>query len=89
MSVGDYLGRLVWALPLVLVLLGGVLTAIKRGWLRLPLLAPPAGGATKLVQSIGVAPGQRLLVIEFEGARLLVGSHRGGLVALDRREGAR
>ena len=52
-------------------------------WLR--RLVPAAlagGGAARVVQSVMLGGGARLLVVEFDGTRLLVGQGRAGLVRL-------
>jgi flagellar biogenesis protein FliO len=74
-------------LPLVLLLAGGVLYAAKRGWLRLPgmamtVAAPRGCDVLRVVQSLGVGPGVRLVVVEFDGRPLLLAVHRGGVAAL-------
>ena len=76
--------RLALVLPLILILLGGVLYAAKRGLIRLP-------GTTvgplplRLVQVVAVTPGTRLAVAEFGGATLLIGVGRDGVRVLARR----
>lgn len=87
MSAGEYLSRLGVALPLVLVLLGVAYYAAKRGWLpmlRLPgEKLPGSPPALRLVQTVGLGPGARLLVVEFDGRRLLLATHRGGISRVD------
>ncbi len=87
MSAGEYLSRLGVALPLVLALLGAAYYAAKRGWLPMvnapgarPADLPPA---LRLIQTIGLGPGARLVVVEFDGRRLLLAAHRGGVSRLD------
>jgi hypothetical protein len=41
----------------------------------------------RVVQSLPLGPGSRLLVVEFGGRRVLVGQARGGLVALAEADG--
>lgn len=43
----------------------------------------------KVVQTLPLGPGSRLLVVEFGGQRLLIGQGRGGLVRLDGAESER
>jgi len=75
--------RLAVALPLLLLLLGGLLLAAKRGLIRLP-------GATlgtaplRIVQVATLGPGARLAVVEFDGERLLLGVARDGITRLVR-----
>lgn len=45
------------------------------GWPREP-------GPARVIQSLSLGPGSRLLVVEFAGRQLLIGQARGGLVAL-------
>lgn len=85
MTAVDYLERLGVALPLVLTLLGGSYYAVRRGWLRLPGAVVPGAPATavRLVQAAGLGPGARLVVVEFDGRRLLLAAHRGGVSLID------
>ncbi len=87
MSAGEYLSRLGVALPLVLALLGAAYYAAKRGWLsvlKLPGAALPGlPPVLRLVQTIGLGPGARLVVVEFDGRRLLLASHKGGISRID------
>lgn len=79
--MSDALVRLAVVLPLLMIALGGVLWAVKRGLIRLP-------GATiglaplKIVQVVILGPGARLAVVEFAGARLLLGVSRDGITRL-------
>jgi hypothetical protein len=41
----------------------------------------------RVVQSMPLGPGSRLLVVEFGGRRVLIGQARGGLVALAEADG--
>ena len=50
-------------------------------WLK--RLVPGSDGPLRIVQAVMVGGGSRLLVVEFDGARLLVGQSRNGLVRLD------
>ena len=75
--------RLALVLPLILLGLGGVLVAARRGLIRLPgatIGAPPL----KVVQVVTLAPQSRLAVVEFGGDRLLIGAGRDGLRLLAR-----
>ena len=88
MTMGDYVSRLAVVLPLMLMLLGGLYHAAKRGWIRAPGLATGTGAAAiRVVTSVGVAPGSRLVVVEFDGRRLLLAATRSGTVLLDRAAG--
>ena len=81
--MNEPLARLAVALPLLLLLLGAVLWAAKRGLIRLPgatVGAPPI----KLVQVVALAPGAKLAVAEFGGVRLLIGVGRDGVRVLAR-----
>jgi len=86
-SAGEYLSRLAVALPLVLALLGAAYYAAKRGWLPMLRLtgAAPTGvpPALRLIQTIGLGPGARLVVVEFDGRRLLLAAHRSGISRID------
>lgn len=75
--------RLAVALPLILLLLGGVLVAARRGLIRLPgasVGAPPL----KVVQVVALTPVSKLVVAEFAGETLLIGAGREGLRLLVR-----
>lgn len=75
--------RLAIALPAILLLLGGVLLAARRGLIKLPgttLGAPPL----RIVQVASLAPHARLAVVEFGGEQLLIGAGRDGLRLLAR-----
>lgn len=69
--------------------MSGLLDRLRAG-LLVPLRAalPPslrAGDAlrhARVVQALPLGPGNRLLVVEFGGRRLLLGQGRGGLVRL-------
>lgn len=50
--------------------------------LRAALPAPDAGRHARIVQALPLGPGNRLLVVEFGGRRLLIGQSRTGLVRL-------
>jgi len=43
---------------------------------------PRDAGPARIVQSLSLGPGSRLLVVEFAGRQLLIGQARGGLVQL-------
>ena len=45
-------------------------------------LPPPKAGHARVVQSMPLGPGSRLLVVEFGGRRLLIGQARSGIVRL-------
>ncbi len=70
--------RLALVLPLLLLGLGGVLVAARRGLIRLPgasVGAPPL----RLVQVVALGPASKLAVAEFGGAMLLLGVGRDGV----------
>jgi hypothetical protein len=54
-----------------------------RGGLSGLAAAAEARRHVKVLQNVPLGPGSRLLVVEFEGRRLLIGQGRGGLVRLD------
>ena len=85
--MSDYALRLALVLPLLLLALGGVLVAAKRGLIRLPG-ASVGPAALVIVQVASLGPGSRLAVAEFGGRRLLIAVGRGGTVLLDRGETA-
>jgi flagellar protein FliO/FliZ len=81
MTAADYLTRLAVTLPLVIAVLAGLWYASKRGWIK-----PPGGVASPLlrpVATLGIGPGMRLIVVEFDGRRLLLAASRGGVTLLD------
>jgi flagellar biogenesis protein FliO len=91
MSVGDYLSRLMFALPLVLLMAGTVLYFAKRGWLRLPGMAGAVprvarNDALRIIQSQAIGPGVRLVVIQFDERSVLLGVSRSGVTALSHGE---
>jgi hypothetical protein len=57
----------------------GVQARLKLGALKWP---GEAVRHARVVQSLPLGPGSRLLVVEFGGRRVLVGQARNGLVAL-------
>ncbi len=76
--MSDYLLRLGFVLPLLMLALGGVLIAAQRGLIRLPGVT--AGEASlKLVQVVALGPGAKLAVADFGGERLLIGVGRDGV----------
>ncbi len=50
-------------------------------WLK--TLVPGSDGPLRVVQAVMLGGGARMLVVEFDGRRLLVGQGRSGLVRLD------
>lgn len=50
-------------------------------WLK--RLAPGGDGSLRVVHAVMLGGGARLIVVEFDGARMLVGQSRTGLVRLD------
>ncbi|WP_416908954.1 MAG: flagellar biosynthetic protein FliO [Polymorphobacter sp.] len=49
-------------------------------------VAADARRHARVVQTVPLGPGSRLLVVEFGGRRLLIGQARGGLLRLDASE---
>lgn len=81
MTTADYLSRLAVALPLVIAAMAALWYAAKRGWIRPPgLVASPL---LRPVATLGLGPGSRLIVVEFDGRRLLLAMSRGGVTVLD------
>jgi flagellar protein FliO/FliZ len=76
--VTDYVLRLGLVLPLLLLALGGLLLAARRGLIRLPGVAT-GEAPLKLVQVVALGPGTKLAVAEFGGERLLIGIGRDGV----------
>jgi flagellar protein FliO/FliZ len=78
----SYILKLVILLPLVCGLLIGCLYAWRKLEARLP-----RNQATRMVQvkeTMMLAPGLRLAVVEFEGRKLLVSVSRGGVTLVDK-----
>ena len=50
--------------------------------LQTALKWPREQGPARVVQTLSLGPGRRLIVVEFGGKQLLVGEARGGLVSL-------
>jgi hypothetical protein len=50
--------------------------------LQAALKWPREAGPARVVQTLALGPGSRLLVVEFAGRQWLIGQARGGLVAL-------
>ncbi len=73
--------RLALALPLLLLALGGVLVAARRGLIRLPG-AVVGVAPLKIVQLANLGPGARLAVVEFEGRSLLLSISKTGVTSL-------
>ncbi len=80
MTAADYLSRLAVVLPLVLAAMGALWYAVKRGWIRPAGLGSPH---LRAVATLGLGPGARLVVVEFDGKRLLVAASRAGVTLLD------
>ena len=79
----DAAWRLALVLPLILLGLGGVLIAARRGLIRLPgatIGKPPLN----IVQLVALAPHAKLAVVEFGGERLLIGASRDAVTLLAR-----
>ncbi len=76
--------RLAVVLPVLLLVLGGVLVAAKRGLIRLPGVGT-GEQSLQVVQVHALGPGVRLAVLDFDGRRLLVGVGRDGVRLLAER----
>ena len=50
--------------------------------LQAALKWPREPGPARVVQTLSLGPGSRLIVVEFAGRQLLIGQARGGLVSL-------
>lgn len=81
MTTADYLSRLAVALPLVIAVMAVLWYAAKRGWIRPPGVA--ASSHLRAVATLGLGPGSRLIVVEFDGRQLLLAASRGGVTLLD------
>ena len=58
---------------------------MTAGWierLRAGLKLPAGSGHARVLQTLPLGPGTRLLVVQFAGRQVLVGQGRTGLVAL-------
>lgn len=82
MSTGDYLSRLAIALPLVVTLMIGLWYAAKRGWIKPPRAASGEPAALRPMATLSLGPGSRLIVIEFDGRRMLIAASRNGITLL-------
>lgn len=80
--IGAYLLKLALLLPLVCGLLFLCLWAWRKLEARLP--GTPANRMVAVRETMMVAPGLRLAVIEFEGRKLLVSVGRGGVTLIDK-----
>ena len=81
----SYILKLVILLPLVCGLLIGCLYAWRKLEARLPM-----NQSTRMVQvkeTMMLAPGLRLAVVEFEGQKLLVSVSRSGVTLVDKAAG--
>ena len=83
MTAADYLSRLTVALPLVIALMGGLWFAAKRGWIRPPGIGTGEATVLRPVATLALGPGTRLVVVEFDGRRLLIAASRNGVTLLD------
>lgn len=81
MTTADYLTRLAVALPLVLLVMAGLWYAAKRGWIQPPGIA--SSSLLRPIATLGLGPGARLIVVEFDGRRLLIAASRAGVSLLD------
>jgi len=85
MTGETYLEKVGLALAFVVGLAAAAFGAARRGWLRLPAgLMPAQDAPLKIVQTIGVAPGSRLMVVDFGKRRLLLAAGRTGIEVIDR-----
>lgn len=77
-----YLLKLAVLLPLIGLLIWGSLKLTQR--MQGKLGAPAAGRArsVRVVETVLLAPGQKLAVIEFRGREILVAATRNGLTRL-------
>ena len=77
-----YLVKLALLLPLIGLLIWGSLKLTQRMQARLG--AAPGGRArsVRVVETVMLAPGQKLAVIEFRGREILVSATRQGLTRL-------
>jgi len=82
MTATDYLSRLALALPLVLALAVAAIVAAKRGWLRLPVRAP-ADTLLRATSTLALAPGVRLIAVDFAGKPLLLAVSKAGVSQID------
>lgn len=87
-STGDYLSRLTVALPLIVALMTGLWYAAKRGWIKPPGIAVGEPAALRPVATLSLGPGSRLIVIEFDGRRMLIAASRNGITLLGGGPGA-
>lgn len=84
--IGTYLLKLALLLPLVCGLLVLCLWAWRKLETRLPGL--PGNRMIAVRETMMIAPGLRLAVIDFEGERLLVSVGRGGVTLVTKAGGA-
>jgi flagellar biogenesis protein FliO len=85
MSAGDYLWRLVVALPLILALAVGTILLLKRGWLRWPFRVRPVMPAAQplvVIATQTLGPAVRLAVVRFAGRDHLLGLAGTGITLL-------
>ena len=83
MTVETYLVRTSFALLLIVGVLGGAGFAVRRGWLRLPAgMAGAPAAPLKVIQTLGVTPGNRMIVVEFGSQRLLLAAGRSGIAVI-------
>jgi hypothetical protein len=93
--IGDFLVRLLVALPVVLLLAVGTLLLWRRMGMRLPVVALPAlprtvawmapavaGGQLQLVCAQALLPGVRVAVLRYAGQAYLVGAGPQGVTLL-------
>ena len=78
----SYILKLVVLLPLVCGLLIGCLYAWRKLEARLP--GQPATRMIQVKETMMIAPGTRLAVVDFEGRRLLVSVSRAGVQLVDK-----
>jgi flagellar biogenesis protein FliO len=81
MTTVDYLSRLAVALPLVIAVMAALWYATKRGWIQPPGVV--ASAHLRPIATLGLGPGARLVIVEFDGRRLLLAASRSGVTLLD------
>lgn len=77
-----YLLKLAVLLPLIGLLIWGSLKLTQRMQARLGVPASGRERSVRVVETVMLAPGQKLAVIEFRGREILVSATRHGLTRL-------
>jgi len=78
----SYVLKLAVLLPLVCGLMVGCLLLWRKLESRMP--GQPANRLLKVQETMMIAPGLRLAVLEFEGRRLLISVGRSGVTLIDK-----